>query len=300
MEGQSSAANGTAASVKERIRRVVEVPPVPPIDFSFMVLAPSDAKELLGKNHKNRNLSPATVARYVADIKADAWALTHQAIAVGPDGELVDGQHRLTAIVEAGVPVLVVFAIYRDARMAEEARQKVDIGRVRRAGDVFEIGGVTEKGLGQRVCAVTLALLAVSDPRPWGSMTPAMMKAAYESNRLGVDFAVALPGRFFPAPIAGAYAYAFPVSPEKITEFASIVTSKIGITPLSAAAAYVQALSTGTLALTGKAQGARVEVSYRVLRLLEAHLEGETVSKVQLGKRGLEYFQAARAKAGLS
>lgn len=81
--------------------------------FSTEVIdvGPPIAKEWLELNHeRNRTVSWPRVKTISRDMKAGAWKLTHQAICFGGDGKLIDGQHRLYAVVDADVtvPMLVV------------------------------------------------------------------------------------------------------------------------------------------------------------------------------------------------
>jgi hypothetical protein len=50
-------------------------------------------------------LSKRTVRDFAEAMRRGDWRLTHQGIAFDASGALVDGQHRLAAIVEADVPV---------------------------------------------------------------------------------------------------------------------------------------------------------------------------------------------------
>jgi hypothetical protein len=68
-------------------------------------ITPEMAKTYLERNTKNRRLESRVVERYASDMRANRFDLTHQGIAFYEDGELADGQHRLSAIVKAGVPV---------------------------------------------------------------------------------------------------------------------------------------------------------------------------------------------------
>lgn len=276
----------------------------PPIDFSFIMITPNDARALLGdnniKNLHNRKLSGTAVTRYASDIGADQWALTHQAIAVGPDGDIVDGQHRLEAIIKAGKPVTMVLAIYRYASMAATARLNVDLGRARRGGDIVEISQVADKGMGTRIFAVTCAMMGLSESRPWGNWTAAAVTARYERERVGIDFAAGLPQKGFSAPIAGAFAFAHPVNPAKVAEFATTVREKVGICSNSAAYHYVNGQSSGFLSpATREKAGERTDIAHRVTRLLMAHIEGETFGKLQTSTKGTDYFAAKRRALGL-
>lgn len=68
-------------------------------------ISPEQAKKWLEKNDNNRNINYAKVKKMAKDMKEGHWDTTHQGIAIASDGTLVDGQHRLLAIVESGVTV---------------------------------------------------------------------------------------------------------------------------------------------------------------------------------------------------
>lgn len=95
------------------------------------VVTPSVAKLLLEKNKRNRGVSTATVAAYVRDIKSGAWELNGETIKVSVDGDIIDGQHRLLAIIKADLPVKV-FVI---GGLLKEVQMTVDTGRKRSFSD---------------------------------------------------------------------------------------------------------------------------------------------------------------------
>ena len=74
-------------------------------------ITPELAAAYLESNHMNRPLRPGVVENLVREIKAGRWRLTHQGIAFTADGRLLDGQHRLSAVVASGVavPMMVTF-----------------------------------------------------------------------------------------------------------------------------------------------------------------------------------------------
>lgn len=276
-----------------------------PIDFSVHTFTPADALELLGgdareRNQDNRSLSDRIVTRYGNDMTAGRWRLTHQCIAVGPDGRLVDGQHRLEGIIKTGVAVTVILAIYRDEKTAELARQCVDTGRARRCGDALEIAGVVKRGLGKRVSSILAALAAISEPDRFGGHTTADLKARYDLEKPAVDFAAGLAHRTFGAPIAAAFAYAFPVNAAATQAFAKQVTEKVGIEADSAAFHFVRMFANGLPhGQTSKEKVDRVEASHKVLRLIQMHIEREKFSKFQTSTKGLDYFRNKRLVLGL-
>lgn len=80
-------------------------------------ITPEQAIELLKSNTSNRVMSKSAVRKYAALMKKGEWYLSHQAIAFADteDGSevLVDGQHRLAAVVQAGIPI--TFTVIRRA-----------------------------------------------------------------------------------------------------------------------------------------------------------------------------------------
>lgn len=91
-----------------------------PFKVTFEEIGPAEAQELLdtAKNIRyttaggiitsNRKVNPGRVARYTSDIQNGYWEPTHQGIALDTEGNLMDGQHRLAAIVASGVPVTLM------------------------------------------------------------------------------------------------------------------------------------------------------------------------------------------------
>lgn len=71
--------------------------------MSYEFISPEMAANLLENNTGNRKISKGTVQAYAQDILAGNWDETvGVAISIDEDGVLRDGQHRLTAIVQAG------------------------------------------------------------------------------------------------------------------------------------------------------------------------------------------------------
>lgn len=78
---------------------------------------PPMAAEMLSLAGSNRNLSAVVVQRYAADMGRGQWLMNGETIKFNDEGELLDGQHRLMAVIEANVSIdsLVVFGIAKDA-----------------------------------------------------------------------------------------------------------------------------------------------------------------------------------------
>lgn len=106
-------------------------------EAKIIFVDPTMAARWLEKNPRNRRIRPDTVKKYARDMEADRWQISGEAIKFAPDGTLLDGQHRLAAIISSGatVPLLVVRGI------APEAQRVMDTGRSRTASDALSIRG---------------------------------------------------------------------------------------------------------------------------------------------------------------
>lgn len=98
-----------------------------------MLITPEQAKSLLQGNRGNRHLQKHYVERLAMAMRNGEWRKSHQAIAIAPDGRLLDGQHRCSAIVQAGVAVPMLVAFDCDP----ETFEIIDVGRKRDNADAL-------------------------------------------------------------------------------------------------------------------------------------------------------------------
>lgn len=85
----------------------------------------------------NRPVHQSQVARYATDMAAGRWGRNHQGIAFDVNGILLDGQHRLWAVVESKVTVQMQVTHGLD----REAQLTIDAGLKRSTADVASIAG---------------------------------------------------------------------------------------------------------------------------------------------------------------
>ena len=108
-----------------------------------MRITPEMAKDFLAKNMKsNRPVMKSTVHSYARMMRNGNWGLTHQGIAFDENGDLVDGQHRLNAIVEANVPVEMM--VTYDVHHAPGEVFTIDMGRKRTYANVAVMSGIDD------------------------------------------------------------------------------------------------------------------------------------------------------------
>jgi hypothetical protein len=75
-------------------------------EVGLQTITPTQAGYWLSHcNPKNRPINKSHVQRLAHDMKSGRWKVTNQGIAFGPNGQLLDGQHRLSAVVLSGVPI---------------------------------------------------------------------------------------------------------------------------------------------------------------------------------------------------
>lgn len=102
-----------------------------------VTVTPALARNWLRRNDHNRSLRPRAVADYARDMSAGRWRQNGEAIKFAADGTLLDGQHRLAAIIEAGAPVPMMIISGLDPTVQET----MDAGRKRTAADVLGLRG---------------------------------------------------------------------------------------------------------------------------------------------------------------
>lgn len=159
--------------------------------MQVMTVTPEMAADWLKMNTGNRRLRRWWVKTLADVIRRGEWSLTHQGVAFDTNGILRDGQHRLSAIVEAGRSAeLVVFT-----GLSEEAYKAMDQGAKRTASDI--------SGLDRRImepCALAARIA-------FGNQTSfAQIERILESRicELSIDLTEAAPGTrrlFSSAPI---------------------------------------------------------------------------------------------------
>lgn len=103
-------------------------------------VTPALAEEWLGKNEANRHLRDRVIDSYARDMKNGAWRLTGEAVKFSVTGRLLDGQHRLWAVVESGAEVEMLIV----RGLPDDTQSVMDSGARRTAGDALRLRGETQ------------------------------------------------------------------------------------------------------------------------------------------------------------
>lgn len=105
---------------------------------SIEVITPRIAAEMLRRNTRNRNVRPQYVRQLADSLLRGEWATNGDAIRFDTEGVLLDGQHRLHAVVLSGVEMSTI--VIRD--LPPDVMKTIDINRSRTAGDYLRLEGV--------------------------------------------------------------------------------------------------------------------------------------------------------------
>ena len=108
------------------------------MNLEIVTITPAMAEQFLSKNTTNRNLNVDRVLFYSIIIGNGNWLLNGESIKIDKAGNLLDGQHRLSAIIKAGKAIKTVLATNVDA----STFTTIDTGKPRNAADCLKIEGV--------------------------------------------------------------------------------------------------------------------------------------------------------------
>ena len=135
------------------------------LQINTVGITPQIAKDILLTNHeKNRKIKPQVVQSYKRQMEKGLWRTnTGEGIKVSDSGKLINGQHRLEAIIEYGQPVemLIFYGI------PEESMICIDDGIKRSLADAMMINGraVPNQSAVNRTLACLMTLSHCSNQR---------------------------------------------------------------------------------------------------------------------------------------
>lgn len=147
------------------------------------LVTPELAEEWLGKNEHNRHVRASRVVGLSRAMRLGLWEFNGAAIRFDADGRLLDGQHRLYAVVESRVPIWAVVVRGLDS----EAQNTVDIRVQRMVFDQLQREGLEDA----RRRAAVARLIVEWECRPQGARTLGRRATDSEVNARAHDADVA-------------------------------------------------------------------------------------------------------------
>ena len=270
-----------------------QVPGVTLVDVT-----PEVATRWLEANTHNRRLSPDLVSQYARDMATGHWTFTGDPIKFAHDGTVLDGQHRLHAVVRAEKTVRLL--VVND--LAVEAQKDMDKGRKRQVADTLRLDGVKNSNL--VAAAARVAMLVEMDRQP----TTRTSKGTSFSHNEVLDFIEAHPGLhdaaaaamhyqpkidLRPAVIACAWWYCSRVSSVATEEFFESIATLATTGKGDPRAALIQRLASARR--NSEQLSAHTQLSM-VLRVWNAWRKGQQMGRVQVENRSGEPFPVPVAR----
>lgn len=264
---------------------------------------PSLAKILLEANVRNRPISPPHVRSLARDMLNGTFRLTHQGIALDRDGRLVDGQHRLSAIIESNTTQRMTVTYNVDP----ESFHSVDINLQPRS--IAQIVGLLRgTKYATAVTAASKILWHVFDENQsqpvrlkWTESEISSILDKFEADLVWTCERVCNCTMLKQAPVIAALAYAAPVSRDQIAGLIATLKSRANMTK-------TQAACWKALERMGSANNheLRMDMMTMVLKVVMHDLKGENDlqsvsirSESHLTHPVYGFFRARRKKLGL-
>ena len=197
-------------------------------------VTPAMAEQWLRElNPRNRHVITAAVVALVKDLKEGRWVTSHQGIAFGEDGQIYDGQHRLSAIMLSGVTVDIMVT----RGLGAEVRPFIDNGGAGRRSptDVLAITHDIHMSSSVRAWINWAENLLEIGPTigQWPKLTPHVLLRGWERQEEHVKAIVLTLGektsKISRAPVAAAFIIAHKLHPHLVEALAIKVATGVDL-----------------------------------------------------------------------
>lgn len=136
--------------------------PGSPINVSTQMVTPEIAKQMLTSIRNDRPLSKNTLLNYTEIMRRGEWKFNGDPVRLNSDGELIDGQHRLHAIVNSGKAQRMLVIHGLDNTVFDT----IDVGKKRSSADLLNIAGYKNVNV---LAATARALIIYESGVYWAS-----------------------------------------------------------------------------------------------------------------------------------
>jgi len=260
----------------------------------LVLVTPEMAKGWLARNHNNRSVSQRWVDEYVRAMRTGGWSPERGVpIQITPEGNLGNGQHRLSAVVAFGEPVLMV--VEHDVPLAESILS--DVARPKSLSD-----------LRRQLCSVTNATREVAIGRAVAHiaaddftlrLSDRELEEVLGENEDGIQLGVA--GQRFRSLVWGAIAFAYPIQPEKVRRFADELVTGADLrsgSPVLALRNTLIARGAARCEARSRSSHERI-VAAKCLSAIYHYLRGNTLARVLESDVAVTWCRRQRQALGL-
>lgn len=253
------------------------------IQARLVVITPTLAEQLLDRNDHNRSVQTSRVRQYAADIRRGEWQVNGEAIKIAHDGRILDGQHRLMAILEADTEMQTLLITGLD----HSTQETMDQGQPRSFADVLKLRG--EKYHTGLAGASRIVFIYERDGIPFtvgGSGQPSVpqLSRTLERNpdlRVSVKRAYALMRPWMPVTLLGGLHYLFASADQEAADaFTDSLASGTNLAPGNPIYVLRERLIYEHAATDERRISARVKAAFVVISW-NAFMDGEDIEKLR-------------------
>lgn len=267
------------------------------VHSQWMMVDPGLAAHWLQNNFVNRPMSDDVVAAYARDMHNGAWVATNQGIAFNDADHLIDGQHRLAAVIMCGrtIKMMVTFGLPSKIEGSEmTTMDAVDRGRTRSVADQLKI----QHGLksGSAIAAIAASIGAICYQERTRRLSVGQTLEIFRAFEGPITWVIANRPKEHGLKMTGvlaAFAFAIAADPDKAASrrdlFRDLVTGH-GLWEHTA----LDHLRTFLLSDEAKLlnRGSDRGVSELVLHAIHLHETTPSIAKLELSTAGADHFRA--------
>lgn len=175
------------------------------ITSSLETITPADAKKLLEINKNNRPISKANIHLLATAMKKGQWVINGDVIRIDIEGNLLDGQHRLHALISANYTC----ETFVTRNLPRETFDTIDQGAARQLGQLLAMGGTKNYNTAASIIGPVMGYEVGKSPNSSGgkAFTKHDKRIRYEKNKARFDEAAAfaVKNRFLRDMTSGGY-----------------------------------------------------------------------------------------------
>jgi len=153
------------------------------MEIKKQLITPARAQELLQANLNNRQVRTKTVAKYANEMINGRWKEdTFELIKISKTGIILDGQHRLLAVVKSKMPIY----FHLVENVEDSVFDVLDTGSVRNASDVFHINKIKYSTATPAI--ISFYFYLKNNAQKGGNKTNSELLAIYNESPIEWDF----------------------------------------------------------------------------------------------------------------
>lgn len=286
-KGRSDAPNfpprETRIPVKTNMRTTIET------------ITPKLARVYFDRRAPNRPINNRAVMRYSQAMKDGAWETTHEGIAFNENNMLIDGQHRLLAVIDSNVTITI-----QVTRYSERAPMAVmNCGVARNQGDRMQLAGVIPDHGRAYTAIISAMILAEHGAEKRQQMQPHVVFRIYEQEKNNIGKIIDILGfsKKHSAIMVAGLSYCYVFAPTQIESLTVFLRDRHGYAKGGAAHAFVSAIADRKLQMDSAQH--RIESMAKILWLIRQHIENKPVERIKTTASIFEWAKRQRQLAGV-